>query len=165
MNSSIASSASRLRAVIVVVASLVLLMVAAAQLGMPASHVYVDYRAHGAGAAAARAIAGGTLLLLAVALVRLVQMLGRIAAGETFSASVVRRFRGFAFWLLIMAIFGFLAPLLTASIAPAAGGVHRIEIVLDLRQLLLLAITMLLFLVARLLERARDLESEIREFV
>ena len=46
-----------------------------------------------------------------------------------------------------------------------AGGIHRIEIVFDLRQLLLLGITMVLFLIARLLERARELETEVREFV
>ena len=46
-----------------------------------------------------------------------------------------------------------------------AEGVHRIPIILDLRQMLILAITMLLFLLARLLERARELESEVGEFV
>jgi hypothetical protein len=36
---------------------------------------------------------------------------------------------------------------------------------LDLRQLMLLGITLFLFLLARLMERARELEAEMQEFV
>ena len=164
MKTSIRAAASRLRLAVIIVSGLVLLVFAAIQLGAPGAAVHVEYRAYGLGPAG-KLVAWGTLALLATAVFRLVQMLGRIAAGELFSVAVVRSFRGFAFWLLAMALFGFIAPILAGALLPSPQGFHRIAILLDLRQLLILAVTMLLFLLARLLERARELESEVEEFV
>jgi hypothetical protein len=103
------------------------------------------------------------MVLLALALARLAQMLGAIARGELFSVTVIRRFRGFAFWLLLMAIVGLAGPLLAEALARQAG--DPVRLVLDFRQMLTVGITLLLFLLARLLERARQIEEEVREFV
>ena len=59
-----------------------------------------------------------TILLLSVALYQLTKMLGAIAEGDLFSARVVRRFRAFAFWLLLVALVWIVAPMLGG---PAGG--------------------------------------------
>ena len=104
------------------------------------------------------------IVLLLVALVRLHQMLTRLGAGELFSIGVVRRFRDFAFWLMLSAACGFAAPLfgnLSGGHAPDGA----IRLAFDMRQLLVLAIAALLFLIARLLERAREFEQDSRGIV
>jgi hypothetical protein len=104
------------------------------------------------------------IVLLLVALLRLHQMLTLLAAGELFSVGVVRRFRDFAFWLMLSAACGFAAPLLgNLSRGHASDGAIRLAF--DMRQLLFLAIAALLFLIARLLERAREFEQDSREIV
>jgi hypothetical protein len=110
-------------------------------------------------------VGDGTVLLLLVALFRLTQMLRLIQMGEMFSVEVIGRFRSFAFWLLLLALYGLVAPTLLALAEGAATGTHRLAFVLDFRQLLTLGITVLLFLLARLLERAREIEAEMREIV
>jgi hypothetical protein len=165
MDSSIQSAAARLRWLVISALAVVLLLFVIAQLGLPLAGLHVEYRTHGILPVANRLLGFGTMILLAVALARLIQMLGRIASGELFTIEVVRRFRGFAFWLLAMALFGFVAPTVAALILAQPGAPHRIALVLDVRELLIVAITMLLFLLARLLERARELESEVQEFV
>jgi hypothetical protein len=162
MDSKIRSSASRLRWLVIGTSGLLILLFLAAQSGLSLPGLRIEAR-DAIGAGLLRSV--GTLILLVIAMLRLVQMLGRIAAGDLFTPIVIRRFRGFAFWLLIMALFDFLMPMLTGLMVPAAGGTRRIAIILDLRQLLILGLTMLLFLVARLLERARELETEVGEFV
>jgi hypothetical protein len=110
-------------------------------------------------------VGDGTLLLLAVALYWLSEALRGVAAGELFSPTIVRRFRLFALWLLIMALFSTVMPTVLSGIQPRAGGRHLIRVVIDLRDLLLVGITALIFLIARLLERARALEEENRGIV
>lgn len=103
------------------------------------------------------------MILLVIALGRLAQMLGAIARGELFSATVIQRFRGFAFWLLLMAIVGLVGPVLAEAIARKDG--DPVRLIVDFRQLLTVGVTLLLFLLARLFERARQIEEENREFV
>lgn len=103
------------------------------------------------------------MVLLVVALARLAQMLVAIARGELFSQPVVRRFRGFAFWLLLMALTDLFGPLAIDLLARGSGDPVRLAI--DFRQILTAGVTLLLFLLARLLERARQIEDEVREFV
>ena len=62
-----------------------------------------------------------------------------------------------------MASFALVAPTAAELLRPHGGG--RIEILIDFRQVLTLGVTLVLFLVARLLERARRLDEEMREFV
>ena len=81
-----------------------------------------------------------------------------------FSVEVIRNFRRFASWLLLMALWELLAPIVLA-IAFRPAGPHKIQMVIDFREVLTLGTTLLLFLIARLLEHARRLDEEVREFV
>ena len=101
------------------------------------------------------------MLLLVVALGRLAQMLGLLAAGNLFTVEVIGRFRGFAFWLMLSAMVGVSHPLL----AELLGAADPRRMAFDLRQWLMLLVTLFLFFLARLLERARALEEEAREII
>lgn len=166
MDKGINRTAARLRWGLIVAMGAMALLYLAARLELGFGPARVEFRDDGLAPAAARIVADGTMLLLLVALARLSQMLRLVEQGELFSAPVIRHFRGFAFWLLLMALYGFLAPIvLTLAAGPDAGSPHRMAFVLDLRELLTLGITLLLFLLARLLERAREIEAEMREIV
>ena len=164
-NKSIARSAARLRLALFAVVAVVAILYLAARFGLQLGRAHVEYSSDGLDERVAGLIGDGTMVLLLVALFRLTQMLRLVAAGELFSAGVIRHFRGFAFWLLLMALFGFAAPILAELLAAPVGGPRRVAIRLDLRDLLTLGLTLLLFLLARLLERARQIEQEIGEFV
>ena len=158
----IAVSASRLRWGVFAAMSVMVLLYAAGRFGLDIGTAHVEYRSNAA-AAWSRAIGDLSLVLLLVALLRLAQMLAAIAAGDLFSARVVGRFRGFAFWLLLTALFGLIAPPLSQLSLPP--GNHRVEIRIDFQEVLTVGVTLVLFLLARLLERARRLDEEVREFV
>ena len=165
MEQAIIRTAARLRLGVIAAGSVMVLLYLVARFDLALGHAHVEFRNDGMTAAAGRIVADGTMLLLLIALVRLAQMLRLVEQGELFSAAVIRHFRGFAFWLLFMALYGFLAPILL-TLADAAGGKSpRMAFILDLRELLTLGITLLLFLLARLLERARQIEAEMREIV
>ena len=164
-NELIARSAARLRLLVFAAMAVMVLLYAAARFGVELGHTRVEYQPH-ASRNFARAIGDISLLLLVVAMSRLTQMLGRIAAGELFSAQVIGRFRSFAFWLLLLALFGLVAPPLSELVTvPAGSGERRLELRIDFQEVLTVGVTLLLFLLARLLERARRLDEEIREFV
>lgn len=109
-------------------------------------------------------VADATIILLSVALYHLSRMLGAIVEGDLFSARVVGAFRSFAFWLLIVALVWIFAPAL-AAVLVGSGDVRRIELTFQLRDVLTVAVALILFLVARLLERARSIDEEMREIV
>ena len=165
MDQGIVRAARRLRwGLFVAIAVLALLYVAALfdlQLGV----AHVEYRLHELSPAVGRMVGGGTVLLLLMALWRLTQMLRLIELGELFSVAVISRFRSFALWLLLLALYGLLAPTVFAFVEGLAIRTHRFALVLDFRQLLTLGITLLLFLLARLLERAREIEAEMQEII
>jgi hypothetical protein len=160
----IESSARRLRLGVIIATVVFTAIYLVGRLGISFSGVHVDYRSHGIQGASPEFAADATVVLLLIALVRLVQMLSRIGRGEMFTSGVVRRFRGFAFWLLLMALCSLLAPIIIQALT-RTGGVHRLVIGLELNDLLMVAITLLLFLLARLLEQARRLDEEMREIV
>lgn len=164
-NRSISLSASRLRwgvwATIILMASLY----AAARFGVDTGTVRLERHQSGVDTPAARAIGDVSMVLLIAALIRLTQMLGRIARGELFSAGVVAAFRSFAFWLLLMALIGLIAPPAAQLAQAALGGPPRIEMRIDFRAVLTVGVTLVLFLIARLLERARGIDEENRAFV
>jgi hypothetical protein len=113
-------------------------------------------------------VADATILLLSLALYHLTRMLGAIGEGDLFSARVVGAFRAFAFWLLLVTLVWILAPL-AAEVFSAFGGTpgasRNIELRFELRDVLTAGIALILFLVARLLERARAIDEEMREIV
>ncbi|MEO5973137.1 MAG: hypothetical protein ABIP91_07230, partial [Sphingomicrobium sp.] len=126
---------------------------ASARFGLSFATLHVEFRRAGISLGTARLLGDGTIALLLVALAQLTRMLGLIAAGELFTARVIGAFRRFALWLMLMALFGFVAPLAAAiaqaSAAAPGPGPHRIALAFDLRDLLTFAITLVLFLLAR----------------
>jgi hypothetical protein len=100
--------------------------------------------------------------LIDLALFELTRMLGLVAAEQFFSIKVIQHFRGFAFWLLILAVIGLLAPLVQLR---GDGGIAIHFITINLSQLVIFGVTLLLFLLARLLERAGEIEQENQEIV
>lgn len=163
-NDAIGRSASRLRWIVFAAMAVMVLLYAAARFDVQLGSAAVEYHATVHHPARARAIGDVSLALLLVALFRLTQMLGHVAVGELFSAPVVGKFRSFAFWLLLMALFGLIAPPLSQLLSIAAGS-HRLELQVDFRGILTVGVTWVLFLIARLLERARRIDEENREFV
>ena len=164
-NEAIARSAARLRLLVFAAMAVMVLLYAAARFGVQFANTHLEYESQ-ANPLWSQAIGDISILLLVIAMFRLTQMLGRIAAGELFSAQVIGRFRSFAFWLLLMALFGLLAPPLSELLAAAPeSGQRRVELRIDFKEVLTVGVTLVLFLLARLLERARRLDEEIREFV
>ena len=164
-NDTIRRSATRLRWAVWLVVGAMTIGYAAGRLGLAAGFVRLESRSAFGESSAALIAADLCVLLLVVAMWRLSQMLGALAAGDLFSARVVRGFRSFAWWLLLFAGVAIVAKWVVGSLPGQAGGPHRIAIALDLSDLLMLGLTLILFLVARLLERARQIEDEMREFV
>jgi hypothetical protein len=112
-----------------------------------------------------RALIDLTLCLFVIALVRLSQMLGAVADGPLFGPRVTRSFRGFAFWLFLATLLNVVAPpAITIGRMMAVGG-GRTELQFGLRDLLMLVGTLFLFLLARMLEQARAIETELEEIV
>jgi hypothetical protein len=148
---------------IFLVMALMVLLYAAARLGLQFGAVKVESRVHGGLPGHGQWMADVTVVLLTIAFFQLTRMLGRLAAGDLFSAAAVGHFRSFALWLLITALFGLAGPIVSPLLAgERAGGFHFL---LDFQKLLMVAVTLVLFLLARLLERARRLDEEVREFV
>ena len=162
-NSTIIRSARRLRVAIFAVMALMVILYSAARFGVQLGGAKIESRVHGQDPSTAKLMADVTLLLLVVAFLQLTRMLGRIASGELFTAQVIGHFRGFALWLLITALFGLAGPLAVSLLA--VGRANHLQFVLDFQKLLLVAVTLVLFLLARLLERARAIDEEVREFV
>ena len=144
-------------AVMVLLAAVMLL----AWVGVPLGIARVEMREH-SGAFDARLIGTASIVVTEIALFRLTQMLGAIGSGDLFSTRVTRHFRGFAFWLFVVAAGGVALPMIGALIR---GTPHGFAVVLDLTKLLAVGVTLLLFLLARLLERARQLDEDMREIV
>jgi hypothetical protein len=157
----ISRSAARLRVAVVVVMAAFALLLGALWIAPAGGPVQVQVHDSGMWADA-RWSATLVFVLVELALFQLVKMLTAVRDGELFSARVVRHFRQFAFWLMILAIFGVAGPLLGSALG---GDRTNVALVLDLRHLITLGVTLLLFLLARLLERARQIEEENREFV
>ena len=164
-DSAIRRYARQLRIGILVVFGLLLALIAAGRFGLRVAGAPVILQSRIAPIAGPFSVSDGILLLLAIAIYWLSEALRAVAAGELFSRVVVRRFRLFALWMLIMAIFSTLAPMLLSASRPAQGPHHRIAIVIDVRDLLLIGLTVLVFLIARMFERARALDEEVRKFV
>lgn len=100
-------------------------------------------------------------LLVGLALFRVVRLLARIESGPTFG--VARELRGFALYLFLAVLATVLMPpLLTAAIG---GGAAGISLAFGSGEALMLLITGLLFLVARLLDEAQRLAEDHSQIV
>ncbi|MCL6742053.1 DUF2975 domain-containing protein [Sphingomonas sp. RB56-2] len=163
-NPAIARSARRLRMLVWIGIGLIVAIYLLNRLGSPLGPLRVETHTDMAGWAG-QALIDLTLLMFVIALVRLAQMLGAVADGPLFGPRVTRSFRGFAFWL-------FMAMLVDVSAGPAiaiagklADGGGRAVLTFELSDLLVLAGALFLFLLARMMEQARAIESELEEIV
>jgi len=165
MASSIEQSAARLRIAVFVVIAVLLSAYVSARMNIGLGATHVEYHPAGGDSGTAHSLGTVSVVLLALALGRLTQMLAAIAAGELFSITVIGRFRAFAFWLLLSALCSLLAPIASQLLAASTATGHRFRLIVDFREIITVGTTLLLFLLARLLERARDIESENREII
>lgn len=163
-NPAIARSARRLRAAVVSVIILIVLFTVLATVAPDAGPVRVETRSYIDGWAGP-VLVNFTVGLFVVALVRLAQMLGAVADGPLFGPRVTRAFRGFAFWLFVATLVDVAGEPIVALLSSATTGVKHAALVFELRDLLMLAGALFLFLLARMLEQARDFESELEEIV
>jgi hypothetical protein len=163
-NSDIGSTATRLRWAVWIFWACVLLAYAVGRLGLTFGVVRVQTHSAAGDAPSFLALADVSILLLSVALYQLTKMLGAIAQGDLFSARVVKAFRSFAFWLLLVALVWIVAPIAAVLLA-GPGDARQLEFRLQMRDVLTVGIALILFLVARLLERARTVDEELREIV
>jgi len=163
-HSSIAKTANRLRWAVWAVCGCILVVYAASRLGLNLGFVRVASRGDLGDHAAPMWMADVVVLLLTIALYQLNRMLGAVAAGDLFSSRVIGGFRAFALWLLVLAIFSIAAPI-AASLLSGPNAAQHYELKFQLNDLLTIGITLILFLVARLLERARSIDEEMREIV
>ena len=163
--SDIGKTAKRLRWAVWIFWACIILAYVAGRLGLSLRGA-VEVQAHStvAESGTPMIVADVTILLLSVALYQLSRMLGAIGEGDLFSARVVGAFRSFAFWLLVLALAWVVAPIVAVFLT-GPDEAHRLEFKLQLRDVLTIGIALILFLVARLLERARTLDEEMREFV
>ncbi len=104
-------------------------------------------------------------LFVGLALLRLARMLGKVEAGAPFGAA--GDLRGFARWLFLSILVSILAPpaAQAALLLGGAASPHRLEFALDNGQALMLLVTGLLFLVARLLDEAQRLADDHSQIV
>ena len=163
-NSDIGSTATRLRWAVWIFWACGLLAYAVGRFGLTFGVVRVQTHSAAGDAPSFLALADVSILLLSVALYQLTKMLGAIAEGDLFSARVVKAFRSFAFWLLLVALVWIVAPIAAVLLA-GPGDARQLEFRLQMRDVLTVGIALILFLVARLLERARTVDEELREIV
>lgn len=158
-------SASRLRVAVLV---LLVLMVAAygiARLGVNLGPgVKVESRPDGAGVQVPAFAADIAVVLFAISLWRLARMLRLLAQGERFTKAVAAGFRSFAFWLLLAALAQILVPI-AGSVLLAGPSNARIALTFDLLEIFFVIAALVLFLVARMLEDAAELDAELQEIV
>src|SRR5436309_15438968 len=112
----IARSARRLRIAVLAVFALFAILYLSGRLGIGLIGPPIHIKSHITDELETPYITDGVTVLLAISIYWLTEALRAIAGGGLFSASVVRRFRLFASWLLIMALFGFVAPLLAGAV-------------------------------------------------
>jgi hypothetical protein len=158
-------SAARLRIGVITAFALVLGLILCGRLGLSIGRAHVLLQSRFPGSSSVLQTDDGILLLLGIAIYWLTEALRSVAAGGLFSRVVVRRFRLFALWMLLAALFSALAPTIIAALADSPPGRHRVMLVADVRDLLLISLTLLLFLIARMFERARAIEDEMSEIV
>ncbi|KRE91337.1 hypothetical protein ASG87_18535 [Frateuria sp. Soil773] len=99
------------------------------------------------------------------ALAELARMLGRVEAGQPFSAAAIRHFRRFAGLLALAAALRVALPPLATLAAAWREGQHAVRLAFDGGDLLALLPAAVFFLVARLLDEAARLEDDSRSIV
>src|SRR5678815_507617 len=163
-NSAIAHSARRLRLLVWVGIALIVGIYLLGRLGPQLGPVRVETHGDVAGREG-RALIDLTLLMFVIALFRLSQMLGAVAEGPLFGPRVTKAFRGFAFWLFLATLVDVIAGPAVSLVNMARAGATRTALTFELRDLLMLLGALFLFLLARMLQQDRAIESELEEIV
>ncbi len=156
--------ARRFRLGVIAAYGVIVFLVIFGHLGMRIGNVPVVLESRSTMNSAELGVGDAVLLLIGVAIYWLSEALRAIDRGELFSQIVVRRFRLFASWMLLAALVYSLAPTLLAS-ATSPNGVRRLTIMIDVRDLLMIGVTLLILLIARMFERARAIQDEMSEIV
>ena len=112
-------------------------------------------------------LSGAVVGLFAAALWRLAAMLKQVAAGDLFSSAVTRPFRDFALFMLLSSLAALLLPAAMMLLAPPphVAGVREVAFRVELRGAIFVLASLVLFLVARLLEEAARIDAELDEIV
>lgn len=153
--------AGRLKLLVWATIAVAALLYAAARFEVMLGEVQVVAQARGEGPLLWLARDISALLLLA-ALWQLASMLRQVELGERFSLKVTGRFRRFALLLFLAAAVTLVAPLAGLIVPPASG---RVEMAFSFRDVWTMLVTGVLFLVARLLDEAQQIETEMSEIV
>lgn len=156
--------AHRLRIIVLllIVTAALLLVASFAELHVGTLQVLRPIVDNGGIAGTALAILGALLVL--AGLWQLVRMLALIEAGDRFSPRVTRRFRHFALLMLLAATTSAVA----TWFAPRTliDPHHRaLTLTIDFRDIWVMLVAGILFLVARLLDEAQRIEADLGEIV
>jgi len=159
-------AASRLRIAVLAMLAFVLAVWLVSIFGIPLGPgVQVTSHARESGSPYAPWISTVSVGLFALALLRLSAMLKSISAGDRFSRAVTRPFRDFAVLLLLSSLAGLLLPAITALLALNGDGPRHLQLRLELRDAIFVLASLVLFLIARMLEQAARIEAELEEIV
>lgn len=114
---------------------------------------------------AAVTVLHGALMLFG--LYQLLLLLGEIEKGELFSSGVTRPLRTFALCIMVASVMAAVVAPLIVFFMPDCdpSGVCRRRLTMDMRGLLNLIISLVFFLVARLLDEARRIEDDNRQII
>lgn len=112
---------------------------------------------------AAGLLSDAGLLLLLLALWQLSMMLSLVEHHDRSSPRLTRCFRSFALLLLLATTVGAVIPLLPILTPPEPHQLVRLAV--SLRDVLLMVVAAVLFLVARLLDDGQRAQADLREFV
>ena len=164
-NSQIAVGVLRLRRRIITGAALMAGLYVLARAGMHVSGVALRTEPLAAGMQRMAAIEDVVMVLFGVSVFWLAGSLRSIATEGLYSARAIQRFRFFSLSLLLTASFRLVAPAIALAVMPRSHGASGVIVILDVPDFVLVGIACVLFLVARILEKARALEIEVREFV
>lgn len=162
---SIAESARMLRWLVIAALALTILAFLVSRAGLYLDgHVLIVRQAEADGPAA-RIVADAAVVLFVVSLVQLIRLLGELSSGKLFAASITRAFRSFAFWMLMSALVAIVGTPLASALSAAATGTFQLELKISLRDVMYLIAGLVMFLIARMLDEAARLDSELKEIV
>jgi hypothetical protein len=137
---------------------------AAGRAGTWIGHVRIVTRGPATGSSLATTLLGDlAVILLLLTLWQLAGVLALVERGDRFSTRVTRHFRRFALFLLAATALSAAIPLVPLFSAPVPGEAVRLTV--SLRDILLMVVAAMLFLVARLLDEGQRIESDLREIV
>ena len=160
---SFAINARRLRIAVIALMVLILGAYAASRLGLDLGHAFrVERRP---GAAGSPIVADLAILLFGAALFEVTRLLRRFEQGELFTPGVTGSFRAFARWLLLAALIAIVGPAIAGLLEPGTEGGRQLRLIFDLRDVMAVVAALLIVLIARVLDEAARIDTELREIV